>query len=133
MSSYSLANRIRMSPTRVREFEKAEADGTIRLCNLNRVAAAFDCAVFYALLPNRSLEDMVWRQAHLKAIEELDASGLGEKDPHDPLRERLARRARLDELTLHFVDHQKLWSPPSDPSSTTGSAQETDHSEPHRR
>ena len=149
MSSYSLANRAHMSPTRVRELEKDEVDRTIRLCNLDRVAAAFNCQVFYALLPKQSLDDMVWRQARLRAVEELAVGGLGHGGPDDLLPEGLARKARLDELTLHFVDHRKLWSQPA--ATVSGSTtmsfqesdqesddqesddQESDHSEPHRR
>jgi predicted DNA-binding mobile mystery protein A len=143
MSSYDLARRTRMSATRVRELEKAEVDGTIRLSDLNRMAEACNCRVFYALLPKQSLEETVWRQAHRKAIRELEleleANDLEDRGLDDPSQWALLRRVRLEELTLHFVDHHKLWA--EHPDRTTGSVDgsddgsddRSDHSEPHRR
>jgi predicted DNA-binding mobile mystery protein A len=135
MSSYDLARRTRMSATRVRELEKAEVDGTIRLSDLNRIAEACNCTVFYALLPKQSLEETVWRQAHRKAIRELEVKDLADRGPDDPFQQVLTRRVRLEELTLHFVDHHKLWTEPPDPTtgSDDGNVDGTDRSEPHRR
>lgn len=112
MSSYRLAARVGISPTRVREFEKAEVEGTIRLTNLSRLARALHCEVFYVLVPNETLERTTWRQAQRKAIRKL-----GGDRPVDPALgvtsfEEIAGVARLEELTeltLHYLDHRELW------------------------
>jgi len=55
----------------VLQLEAAEADGSIRLEMLRRVAQGLNCRVVYALIPAESLDAMVRAQAHLKAAEEL--------------------------------------------------------------
>ncbi len=76
MSSYELAKRMRLSPTRVRQFEGAEVAGSIRLSTLGRVAEALNCRLFYVFVPNEPLEQMVQRQAYVKAAEYLSISDL---------------------------------------------------------
>jgi predicted DNA-binding mobile mystery protein A len=71
MSTYELSERVGLSASRVLQLEAAEADGSIRLEMLRRVAQGLNCRVFYALIPAESLDAMVRAQAHLKAAEEL--------------------------------------------------------------
>jgi predicted DNA-binding mobile mystery protein A len=63
MTSAQLANRLRVSQPTVVAMEQSEAKGTIQLATLRRVAKTLDCALVYALVPNRSLEAMVRDQA----------------------------------------------------------------------
>jgi predicted DNA-binding mobile mystery protein A len=110
MSSYQLARRMGFSPTRVRQFEAEEVDGSIRLGTLRRAAEAMNCTLVYALSPNEPLEDIVLRQAYLRAAAQLcivDADHPSSGDPD------LVPRTKIDELedlTMHFVDHRDLWS-----------------------
>jgi predicted DNA-binding mobile mystery protein A len=115
MSSYQLAKRMDFSPTRVRQLEGQEVDGSIRLSVLRRAAEAMNCSFFYVFVPNVPLEQMVLRQARHKAAERLSIS-----DP-DGLYEEEENRAvvwlieDLEDLTLHFVDHRDLWQQPENP------------------
>jgi predicted DNA-binding mobile mystery protein A len=71
MSTYELSERVGLSASRVLQLEAAEADGSIRLQMLRRVAQGLNCRVVYALIPAESLDAMVRAQAHRKAAEEL--------------------------------------------------------------
>jgi predicted DNA-binding mobile mystery protein A len=71
MSTYELSERVGLSASRVLQLEAAEADGSIRLEMLRRVAHGLNCRVVYALIPAESLDAMVRAQAHRKAAEEL--------------------------------------------------------------
>ena len=57
MSSAQLAKRMKVSPQFVRKLEKGEADDTITLASLRRVADALECKVVYALVPEKYLEE----------------------------------------------------------------------------
>lgn len=72
MSSLALAERVSMSPQGVRQLERAEADGTISLRTLARLADGLDCDVRYVLVPRTGLVDQVLRRAQEKSI------GIGE-------------------------------------------------------
>ena len=50
-------------------MEQSEASETIRLETLRKAAAALDCQLVYALVPNKPLEDMVAERARAKALE----------------------------------------------------------------
>ena len=67
MSTKQLAERLGVTPTRVRAIEKGEAKGSLTLDTLSRVAAAMDCTLVYALVPNVALDDLVRRRARSKA------------------------------------------------------------------
>lgn len=47
----------------VRKLEQAEADGTITLNTLTRLAQGLDCEVRYVLVPRTSLVEQVLRRA----------------------------------------------------------------------
>jgi mobile mystery protein A len=71
MSQRDLAARLGVSDVAVHKLERAEQDGRISLAKLGEVAAAMDCTVVYALVPNSSLEETVQRQAHRVAAARL--------------------------------------------------------------
>lgn len=64
MTQRDLAARLDVSDVAVHKLERSEQDGRISIAKLAEVAAAMDCAVVYALVPNSSLEETVQRQAH---------------------------------------------------------------------
>jgi predicted DNA-binding mobile mystery protein A len=49
--------------------------GGVTLAKLSEVAAALECTLVYALVPNTTLEDTVQRQAHRVAREQLGYVG----------------------------------------------------------
>ena len=59
MSTAQLARRLKIKQPSLVELEQSEAAGTIELRTLRRVAAALDCTLVYALVPNKPLETMV--------------------------------------------------------------------------
>lgn len=71
MSGRQLAARLRVSPQNVAKLEVSEANGTIQLETLRRVAESLDCRLVYALVPNTSLEEMVWQRARKVASHEI--------------------------------------------------------------
>jgi len=59
MSTAQLAGRLKIKQPSLVQLEQSEAKGSIELGTLRRVAAALDCTVVYALIPNKPLETMV--------------------------------------------------------------------------
>lgn len=67
MSSEQLAKRLGIRQPSVIALEQSEAKGTIELATLRRAAAALDCTLVYALVPNKPLETMVRDRARAVA------------------------------------------------------------------
>jgi predicted DNA-binding mobile mystery protein A len=59
MSTAQLAQRLKIKQPSLVQLEQSEARGTIELRTLRRAAAALDCTLVYALIPNKPLEAMV--------------------------------------------------------------------------
>src|SRR5271155_4993779 len=59
MTTGQLAKRLDVKQPSVVALEHSEANGTIELATLRRVAGALDCTLVYALIPNKSLEAAV--------------------------------------------------------------------------
>ena len=110
MSSYQLAKRMRFSQTRIRQFEAEEVRGSIRLDILRRFAEAMSCTFVYALVPKEPLDDIVLRQAYLKAAAQLSIVGPDHPSALDPDLVTHTQIDELEDLTLHFVDHRDLWN-----------------------
>jgi predicted DNA-binding mobile mystery protein A len=109
MTGADLASRLGVAQPTIAQLEKSEAAGTIRLDTLRRAAAAMDCTLVYALVPNGSLDQIVRRRARIVAERELAATDqsmrLEAQTPPPDLREDLIRE-RAEEL----VDSRGLWS-----------------------
>src|SRR5579863_3004016 len=65
MSTAQLAKRLKIRQPSLVALEQSEAKGSIELATLRRVAAALDCTLVYALVPNKPLEKMVRDRARL--------------------------------------------------------------------
>jgi predicted DNA-binding mobile mystery protein A len=65
MTTAQLAKRLEIKQPTVVAMEQSEANGTIELATLRRVAAALDCTLVYALVPNKPLEAMVRDRARI--------------------------------------------------------------------
>ena len=63
MSSNALGCRIGISAQGVRKLEIAEAEGSITLRTLSKLAHGLDCDVLYVLVPRTSLIEHVARRA----------------------------------------------------------------------
>lgn len=62
MSSQALASRLGMTAQGVRKLEQGEANGSISLNTLARLAQGLDCEVHYILVPRMSLIEQVLRR-----------------------------------------------------------------------
>jgi predicted DNA-binding mobile mystery protein A len=67
MSQAVLAERLGVSSAAVNKLEHAELHGGITTGKLAEVAAALDCTLVYALVPNSTLEQTVMNQARTTA------------------------------------------------------------------
>jgi predicted DNA-binding mobile mystery protein A len=107
MSTAQLAQRLKIKQPSLVQLEQSEAKGTIELRTLRRVAAALDCTLVYALVPNKPLEAMVRDRAR--------AFGLRRRESveHSMLLENQKVRAkdieaRLDEI-LRETNPRLFW------------------------
>lgn len=67
MSTSQLAGRLGVKQPSVVAMEQSEAKGSIEVATLRRVAAALDCTLVYALVPNQPLEQTMRDRARLFA------------------------------------------------------------------
>jgi len=67
MSSPQLAKRLNISRSQASQMERMEIEDRITLKQLRRVANSLGCDLVYALVPHKSVNDMVRDQARLKA------------------------------------------------------------------
>jgi predicted DNA-binding mobile mystery protein A len=109
MSVRDLGRRMGTSGQLASRLEHDELSGVIQLSSLERAAAAMNCRLIYALIPNEPLEQMVRRQARQKAAR---AVGLVS---HSMRIEDQAVAAgveleQIDDLASEFVDRRGLWA-----------------------
>lgn len=108
MSGADLARRLNVAQPTITQLEKSETAGTIQLDTLRRAAAAMDCRVVYAVVPNGSLDGVVRRRARFVAEQELAATDqsmrLEAQTPPAELREDVIAE-RAEEL----IDTRLLW------------------------
>jgi predicted DNA-binding mobile mystery protein A len=71
MTTAQVARRLGRTPQAVIELEQGEARGAITLKSLQNIARALDCTLVYALIPNRSLDEMVRERARHVAAERI--------------------------------------------------------------
>lgn len=71
MTAEQLAGRLGVRRQTLQTMEKSEANGAIQLGTLRRVAAALDCTLVYALVPNQPLVDTVRQRARAIALRDL--------------------------------------------------------------
>lgn len=71
MSSPELARRIGMTRQGVSEIERRERDGSVSLAVLQKAAEGMDCDLVYAIVPRKSLAELMKEQARKKATDEI--------------------------------------------------------------
>jgi predicted DNA-binding mobile mystery protein A len=101
MSIRQLAERLQVSTASAAETERREADATITLKSLSRAAAAMDCRLVYALIPEDSLDAIVRRQAEQVAeqvLSRVETTMALEDQSTDPAARRQQRQELVDEL-----------------------------------
>ena len=113
MSVRDLGHRMGTSGQRVARLEHDEVRGVIQLSSLERAAAAMNCHVVYALIPNEPLEETVRRQARNKAAQAVGSVSHSMAIEDQAVGER-ATTEHIDDLALDFIDRRGLWTD-SDP------------------
>lgn len=63
MNARQAAQRMGVAQSTYTRFEQNEAEDTITLSTLRKAAEALDCTLVYALVPNRSLDEIVRERA----------------------------------------------------------------------
>jgi len=103
MSSQALGARLGMTAQGIRKLEQGEANGTISLNTLAKLAQGLDCDVHYMLVPRTSLIEQVLLRT--RAVTNTDL-------PEPPKITELAREPEvLDSLSrlLSKVNRRGLW------------------------
>jgi len=95
--------------SRACELERAEVEGVLRLQTLSRVAEALNTRLFYALVPDESLEHIVRCQAERKAAEVLGSDTWDQSSVGDRSVMADAMGERLVALAYYLVDRRGLW------------------------
>lgn len=115
MTTAELGQRMGLTQSRVSQIERSEELGSIRLDTLERAAQALNCRVRYVFVPNEPLEEMVQRQARLRAQAEVDAvthtMALEDQVPEPGVLDSLVK-----EMAERFVDERHLWEQPNAPA-----------------
>jgi len=115
MTTAELGQRMGLTQSRVSQIERSEELGSIRLDTLERAAQALNCQVRYVFVPNEPLEEMVQRQARLRAQAEVDAvahtMALEDQVPEPGVLDSL-----VQEMAERFVDERHLWEQPNTPA-----------------
>ncbi len=96
-----------MAAQSVSNIEESEANGTIQLNTLRRVAEAMDCVVVYALVPKNSLSEMVDERAR-----EIALRALGRVSHSMALEDQQVDRdleARIQRYIANAVTDRNLW------------------------
>ena len=104
------ARRLGISQVTLTRSEQAEAEGSISLAQLRKLAAGLDCEVVYAIVPRQSLKRLVEIQADRIAREEVSgvahSMGLEDQRPSDAfVDQQIAERKRA----LLSGPWSKLW------------------------
>lgn len=71
MTTRQLAKSVGVTQAAVVDAERTEAKGDITLATLRRYAAALDCELSYALVPNRPVQEVVQARAEYIARDEV--------------------------------------------------------------
>ena len=110
MSLKQLGDRMHVSHSAVSQFERGEVSGTVSIATLQKAAAALGCEFTYAIVPRRSLADVLRVQARTVAEQTF------ERAAHSMHLERQGVSAaetskQLDELTEQLLRDRprSLW------------------------
>jgi predicted DNA-binding mobile mystery protein A len=107
MKSSQLADRLNISQGALSELEKREETGALTLKKLEEAAEALNCEVIYYLLPKESLEDVVEKQASLKA-----ARILNKASEHMELEDQKVETTfseKLERLKSKLIQKGDIW------------------------
>lgn len=113
LTTRQLAKRMHKAQPGITALEKNETTESITLKSLREAAAALDCQLVYALVPNDSLEATVRRQARKAAEYRLRRLNHSIETSNRDLQDA-ERVAELERLTEKFLQSRggRLWDDP---------------------
>ena len=109
MSVRDLGRGMGTSGQRASKLEHDELTGAIKLSSLERAAAAMNCQLVYALIPNESLEAMVQQQARKRATRIVASTAHSMRLEDQEVEDRLTSE-QIEDLAREFVDRRGLWA-----------------------
>ena len=109
MSTAQLAHRMRVSQPAVVLLEQSEVSDKIKLETLQRVAAALNCRLVYALIPETPLESMVQDRARQVAAKHLGAVEHTMRLENQEVGSGNIRTEQIDRLASQ-IDVRTLWN-----------------------
>lgn len=111
MSSEQLGRRVSLRSQSVDDWERAEANGSIKLKTLRRAAEALDCTLVYALVPKTSLEDGVRSRARKIAKRDLGRVAHTMK-LEDQGTDDIDTEEQIDEYIRDNLKDRDIWNEP---------------------
>lgn len=109
MSVRDLGRGMGTSGQRASKLEHDELTGAIQLSTLERAAAAMNCRLVYALIPNEPLEAMVQHQARKRAAEVVNSVAHSMRLEDQEVDDRVTSE-QIDDLATELVDRRGLWA-----------------------
>jgi predicted DNA-binding mobile mystery protein A len=111
MPLYEMARRLGVNSTTVLAAERNEVANTITLTQLKRMADVLDCDLVYALIPRKSLSEIVDEEAMKVATQEMStvAHSMALED-QKPSNEFIVKKIKERKEELIAGSWKKIWS-----------------------
>ena len=109
-----IAARLRIHPSAIPQFERAELSGSITLNSLSKLADAMDCRLVYAFVPRTTFEEIVRQRAtHVAQREIAVVSHTMALEDQALTADR--QQAMIDEFAQDLVQRlpRELWDEPA--------------------
>ena len=110
MSASALARKLGVTPASIAKLEKAEADERVTLASLRKLASALDCELQYALVPRKSLEEILKDRAMTVARQRISPISHS-MSLEDQSVDKSSREKQLQLLAKEILDgpRRNLW------------------------
>ena len=110
MSAKQFARRLGVAPPRINALEKNEISGSVTIKSMQQAADALDCVFVYAVVPRKSLTDILRKRAQSLAIKRLSRvshSMLLEEQQLSGIEQKKVLNAEIEELLREIP--KELW------------------------
>ncbi len=110
MSAKQFARRLGVAPPRINALEKSEVSSSVTIKTMQQAADALDCVFIYAVVPRKSLTDVLRKRAESLAIKRLSRvshSMLLEKQQLSDIEQKKVFNAEVEELLREMP--KELW------------------------
>ena len=108
LSGADLARKIGKSRSEINRIEKSELDGIITIKTIRKIAKTMNCKFVYAIIPNTSIENILYNQAIKKAEKIVKTTSVHMAFEQQALSEQQIREE------IEKIAQEILINPPSD-------------------